>query len=224
MTLQANVAPKTISSLKSTILSPALTSHFAIKIQPPVSESFRKFITSQGRFGNYDLNKLENICLMCSDATLPGSSLYTHEVTNDYPGVTEKMVYRKQYDGYSSFMFYVDLNYEVIEFLESWVNFITNEDDRNKYENYNASYRMKFREEYAGSMAITKFERSMGAIVNTENNQAVPALTGPRLNYQFIKAFPISMDPMPVSYENSNVLKFNVNFTYLRYVRERFTK
>jgi hypothetical protein len=222
MSLQANISPKPISALKNTILSPSLTSHFAVKIVPPANDSFTKFITAEGRFKNFNLSKLDELTLLCSDAALPGSSLFTHEVTNDYPGVTEKMVYRRQYDDYSSFNFYVDLNYEIVEFFESWINYIVNENDRTKYENYSASYRMKFREDYAGSMAITKFERSMGAVINTQNT--TPSLSGPRVNYQFIQAFPISIDPMPVSYENTTVLKCNVNFTYLRYIRERLTK
>jgi hypothetical protein len=227
MSLQANVSPKTISSLKSSmLLKPAQTTHFAVKIQPPSKDnSFQNFISATGRFSGFNLSKLDEICLMCSDATLPGSSLFTHEATNDYPGVTEKMVYRRQYDDYSSFTFYVDYNYEVIEFLESWLNFIVGEDPRNKFENYSASHRMKFREDYAGSIAITKFERSMGnVVINSQNTQQTPSISGPRMNYQFITAFPISIDSMPVSYENSTILKCNVNFTYLRYVRERFTK
>lgn len=222
MSLQANISPRTIDSLKSTILSPALTSHFAVKIQLPFQQEFRNFLTSTGRFDSFNINSLDNISLMCTNATLPGSSLFTHEVTNDYPGVTEKMVYRRQYDDFSSFTFYVDLKYEVIELFESWMNYIVKEDNRESYRNYRASYRMKFRDDYVGSIGITKFERSMGAVVNTQNT--TPALTGPRLDYQYIHAFPISIDSMPVSYESSTVLKCNVNFTYLRYIRQRFTK
>lgn len=222
MSLQANISPKPISALKSTILSPSLTSHFSVKIVPPANEGFTKFIKSEGRFSSFNLSKLDELTILCSDATLPGSSLFTHEVTNDYPGVTEKMAYRRQYDDYSAFNFYVDLNYEIVEFFESWLSFIVNENDRNNYKNYSASYRMKFREDYTGSIAITKFERNIGASTNPQDT--APTLSGPRMNYHFIQAFPLSIDPMPVSYENTNVLKYNVNFTYLRYVRERLTK
>jgi hypothetical protein len=224
MSLQANISPKTISALKSSmLLQPAQTSHFSVKIQPP--SKVISFMSAEGRFTDFNLGKIDEISLMCSEATLPGSSLFTHEVTGDYPGVTEKMVYRRQYDDYSSFTFYVDYKYEVVEFLESWKNFIVGEDDRNKFENYSAFHRMKFREDYAGSIAITKFERSMGnVVINSQNTTQAPSLSGPRMNYHFIQAFPISIDPMPVSYENSTILKCNVNFTYIRYVRERLTK
>lgn len=221
--MRANSNPRTIDSLKSTILSPALTSHFAVLIKPPVE--VEKFLINPNRFETFDAGgtKLNEIMLLCSEASLPGSTLFTHEVTNDYPGVTEKMAYRRQYDDYSSFSFYVDINYEIIEFFESWMNFIVNEDNRNDYSKANVSYRMKFRDDYAGEIAITKFERDSGVVINTRQTNTIAT---PRkiLNYQFVKAFPISIDSMPVSYEGSTVLKCNVNFTYLRYVRERLTK
>lgn len=216
----ADVSPKSISQIKSTILSPALTSHFAVKIVPP--KGVVDFISNEGRINGFNLSKLDELTLLCSETTLPGSTLYTHEVTGDYPGVTEKMVYRRQYDDYSSFTFYVDLNYEIIEFLEGWKNFIVNEDSREIYRRENASYRVKFRNDYAGSIIITKFERNIGSAVNRQNNTV--SLSGPKLNYEFIKAFPISVDSMPVSYETGTILKCNVNFSYLRYVRERLTK
>lgn len=221
MVLQADISPKRISDLKSTLLSPSFTSHFAVKIVFP-KEGLKNFIAETGRFTNFNLARLDQLVLLCTEASLPGSTLFTHEVTNDYPGVTEKMVYRRQYDDYSSFTFLVDEKYEIIELFESWFNYIVNEDSRDNYMNYNASYRMKFREDYAASIAITKFERNIGAVVNSQDN--TPSLTGPRMNYEFIQAFPISINSMPVSYENSTVLKCTVNFTYLRYVRERLTK
>lgn len=225
-TLANAVKPRTIASIKNTILHPALTSHFAVRITPPSGVS--EFLDSDGRINNF-FEKLDGLCLLCSDATLPGSSLFTHEVTNDYPGVTEKMVYRRQYDDFSSFQFYVDANYDIIEMFEGWINYIVGEGDpfsRDSYRNSNASYRMKFRDSYtSGSFSITKFERNIGSVVNRQNNTIdTNSLVGPKLTYDFIRAFPISIDSMPVSYEGGTILKCNVNFNYLRYVRERLTK
>jgi hypothetical protein len=214
--LKPDVSPKTIASLKNKLLQPALTSHFAVKIVPkgPVID----FIGE--RIRGFTLSKLNELVLLCSEATLPGSSLFTHEVANDFPGVTEKMVYRRQYDDTSSFTFYVDHDYEIIEVFESWINYIVNEDSRDKFSSPNASYRMKFRDDYAGTIAIRKFERSMGAAINSGTNQ--PQLNDVSLEYDFINAFPVSIDSMPVSYEGSTILKCNVNFTYMRYVRSLY--
>lgn len=227
-TLASAVRPRRIADIKSAILHPALTSHFAVRITPP--QNVISFLNQEGRIENLT-GKLDNLCLLCSDATLPGSSLFTHEVTSDYPGVTEKMVYRRQYDDYSSFQFYVDAKYDIIEMFDGWVNYIVGEGDRfsrDAYKNPNVSYRMKFRDGekgYTGQLSIIKFERNIGSAVNTQNNTVnTNSLEGPKLIYEFVKAFPISIDSMPVSYEGGTILKCNVNFNYLRYVRTRITK
>jgi hypothetical protein len=229
-TLANAVRPRRIADLKSAILEPALTSHFAVRITPP--PNVISFLSAEGRIANLT-DKLDTLCLLCSDATLPGSSLFTHEVTSDYPGVTEKMVYRRQYDDYSSFQFYVDAKYDIIEMFDGWINYIVGEGDgdrfpRDAYKNPNASYRMKFRDGakgYTGQLSIIKFERNIGSALNRQNNTIdTNSLQGPKLIYEFVKAFPISIDSMPVSYEGGTILKCNVNFNYLRYVRERLTK
>jgi hypothetical protein len=213
MSLKGDSNPKKIKDIKATILRPALTSHFAIKIVPP--EGLIQFLQNQARFGSqFSQSFLDNLVILCESATLPGSTLYTHEVTNDFPGVTERMAYRRQYDNQSSFTFIVDQNYDIIEFLEGWKNFIVNEDNQNLFKTRQASYRMKFKNQYAGELAITKFERNLGV---KEDRQADSKI----LNYTFIDAFPISIDSMPVSYETGTVLKCSVNFTYTRYVRQR---
>jgi hypothetical protein len=213
MSLKGDSNPKKIKDIKATILRPALTSHFSIKIVPP--PDLLKFLQDQSRFGSqFSQSFLDNLVVLCESATLPGSTLYTHEVTNDFPGVTERMAYRRQYDNQSSFTFIVDQNYDIIEFLEGWKNFIVNEDNQELFKTRQASYRMKFKNQYAGQIAVTKFERNLGV---KEDKQADSKI----LNYTFIDAFPISIDSMPVSYETGTVLKCSVNFTYTRYVRRR---
>ena len=71
---------------------------------------------------------------MCCEATLPGSSLTTHEVNNDYHGVTEKMAYRRMYDETLGLTFYVDRDYKVIELIEGWMDYITGVDNKTAYE------------------------------------------------------------------------------------------
>lgn len=219
-TVKGDVNPKKIKDIANTILRPALTSHFAVKIvlppEPKNGNSLLKFLQSEGRF-NKTFNQiyLDNLVILCDSATLPGSTLYTHEVTNDFPGVTERMAYRRQYDDHSSFTFIVDQNYDIIEFLEGWKNYIVNENNQKAFKEPGASYRMKFKNDYAGTIAISKFERSLGV----EEDKPIDSKI---LNYTFVDAFPISIDSMPTSYEAGSVLKCSVNFTYTRYVREIF--
>ena len=109
---------KSVSQIKSSLLRPALTSHFEVEIPMPSSPNFRR------RLGLTDQARLN---LMCSEATLPGSNLATLDINNDYTGVTEKHVHRRVFDDRIYLGFYVDAdNYVPIRFFENWMEFSTN--------------------------------------------------------------------------------------------------
>ena len=196
-----------VSSLKSKILHVAQTSVYQVKIQPP--DPVVKFLNSSGRDVNYGLDG-ENIELMCSETNLPGSSLATHDVTNDYPGVTEKMAYRRIFDETIDFTFMVDRDYSVIEFLDGWMNYVTGDGttfSREDMVDRTAYYRMNYPEDYkSDNLYITKWEKD-----NSNSS----------MTYQFIGAFPQTIISTPVSYEASGVLKCTASFSYMRYVRTR---
>ena len=196
-----------VSDLKSRILHVAQTSVYQVKLQPP--QPVINFLNSPGIDVNYRLEG-ENIELMCSETNLPGSSLATHDVTNDYPGVTEKMAYRRIFDETIDFTFMVDRNYNVVEFLDGWMNYVTGQGStspRDEYVNPTAYYRMNYPSNYkTDNLYITKWEKD-----NSNSS----------MTYQFIGAFPLSIVSMPVSYEASGVLKCTASFSYMRYIRHR---
>ena len=193
-----------ISKIKSNLLNLAQTSVYQVKLNPtPDVINFLKsreiYYGSQGEY----------IELLCSDTNLPGSSLATHDVTNDYPGVTEKFAYRRIYDETIDFTFYVDSDYKVIEFIDGWMNYLTGEGTtavRGEYVDRTKYYRMNYPNLYkSDELYITKFEKD----------------TGNSMTYQFIGAFPVNIVSMPVSYEASNILKCTASFSYMRYIRKR---
>ena len=99
-------------------LNVAHTSVFLVKLQPPGPVA--SYLSSRGiSYGA----KGESIELACHSTKLPGHALQTHEVRNDYRGVTERMPYRKQYQDLD-FSFYVDNEYGVIEMFEGWIDYI----------------------------------------------------------------------------------------------------
>ena len=197
-----------VSDLKSRILHVAQTSVYQVKLQPP--DPVIGFLKSSGRGVNYNSDEGTNIELMCSETNLPGSSLATHDVTNDYPGVTEKMAYRRIFDETIDFTFMVDRDYSVIEFLDGWMNYVTGDGttfSREDMVDRTAYYRMNYPEDYkSDNLYITKWEKD-----NSNSS----------MTYQFIGAFPLSIVSMPVSYEASGVLKCTASFSYMRYVRTR---
>ena len=209
-----------LSKLKSKLMRPATTSHFLCQFQPPSGGAIQSFASSRaadgflGATAYTDSGGAELIELSCASASLPGSSLATHEINNDFTGVTERHAYRRQYDERSDFTFYVDSDYKIIDFFESWMSFIVGEDNLDEQVNPNYSYRMNFPKDYKTDyLYITKFEKNYNSPQKL-GEELVPT----SLTYQFINAFPISINSMPVSYEGSDVLKCTVSFTYSRYV------
>lgn len=161
------------------------------------------------RIVGYDASIQESINLFCSETSLPGTTLATHEATNDYAGVTEKMSYRRIYDDTVDFTFYIDGEYKILSYFDAWMDYITGMGSSFPLEAYTAPqayYRMNYPINYKTTVYITKFEK--------EYKQAQPAL-----KYQFIDAFPINIVSMPVSYDASELLKCTVSFAYTRYVR-----
>lgn len=195
-----------IVGLKSKILRPALTSHFEVEI--PVGAGNLKTlldaIVGSGTDGQRTLN------ISCSDSSLPGSSIATFELQNDFTGTTERYAHRRMYDDRIDFTFYVDAEkYTPIRFFERWMRFVTGESgprsDGSTLDLTKTSYhyRMNFPNDYrCEGLKIKKFERDF------KNS----------LEYTFIGAYPVSVSSMPVSYDSSSLLKCSVSMTYLRYV------
>tara|TARA_B100000925_G_scaffold83030_1_gene59132 strand:+ start:242 stop:826 length:585 start_codon:yes stop_codon:yes gene_type:complete len=187
-------SPRSIGQIKSALLNPSLTSKFSISIVPP---------TVLSSFLNNTTN--DNFNLSCSEASLPGSSLNTQEITDDRHGVTERNAYRRMYDDRIDLTFYVEgEKYTQIRYFETWINFIVGDDTRDARASRGYDYKVKFPNDYKTSMFITKFEKNHGL----------------NLTYTFIDTYPIAVNSMPLSYGSTDILKCTVSMTYLRYIVE----
>jgi len=208
------IQPVKMSKIKEKLLRPALTSHFLCEFFPPKKSrlgstlGINSFMNDREKSkfigADYSGENQEIIRLSCCEASLPGSSLATTEINNDYTGVTERHAYRRLYDDRSDFTFYVDRDYRVINFFESWISYIVGEDNATAQLGRTYNYRVNFPEFYKTDyLYITKTEKDYKGRV---------------LRYKFINAFPISINSMPVSYDSSQLLKCTVSFTYSRYL------
>lgn len=207
-----NPIKKAVADIKSQLLNPALTSNFQCWFQPP--PPVIDWIQQQADAG-YGLPYTGNdefISIACMDASLPGSNLMTHEQTNDFHGITERHVYRRDYGSGTDFTFIVDNNHHLIFFFENWMRYIVNERisvDGDYPDVYNPSMsysRVNYPRNYKSptGLYINKFERDYGESLG--------------MTYQFLNAYPISITSMPVSYESSQLLKCTVTFTYTKYI------
>ena len=202
-----------VSDIKANLLRPATTSHFEVEIPIPSALS------------NWDTGKQGKIQLMCSETSLPGSNLATFEINNDRTGVTEKHVHRRIFDDRIDLTFYVDAGlYSPIRFFEDWMALITNgtfnEDpinSRNVTEAMDSelidksyNYRLRYPNDYMADqgLKVRKFEKDHGNI----------------LEYEFVRAFPLAINSMPVSYDTSSLLKCSVSMSYIRYVVKNLDK
>ena len=207
---------KTVDDLRNTILSPSLTPYFEVQFPVP---SFLSNLNS-GSTSPYNY-----LTLLCTEAALPGNNLITFNVDNDYTGVTEKMPHRKVYDQELQLTFYVNAGddaYYPIRFFESYIAYIAGEDpsdsdslERLKGANY--FYRMSYPDEYMiDGLLIKKFEKG-GKFAPPEKDKVNPI--DKQLTYEFIRSYPTTINSMPVTYGNVDVLKCTVTYSYIRYIQ-----
>ena len=204
--------PKSLDQIKSNLMKPATTSHFDVFIAEPSGAS--DYSWSQMKKDNgIDGFSQELLHLSCSEASLPGSSFLTHEITNDFVGVTEKHAYRRGFDGTIDLTFYVmtspsNVNsaqavpnrYLPIRFFEAWMKYIAGE-KKDEVEKETYAYRMRYPKEYYGGLSVIKYERDYDTF----------------LSYKFKQVFPTAIASIPVSYDRSDLLKCTVTLSYTRY-------
>lgn len=204
------------SDLKSRILNVAQTSVYLVRIQPPPAVT--GYLNSLGF--NY-ASRGGDVELACESTRLPGQRLTTVDVNNDYRGVSEKMAYRKSFDDTTSFTFYVNKQYDVVQMFEGWIDYIAGVNRGGDYLSPYASYRMNYPDSYrSNAMYITKFEKDAGHEIQSGNPTAEDDQKF-SLEYSFVGAYPLSISETNVSYGPSDVLKYTVNMTYIRYVMSR---
>tara|TARA_B100000902_G_scaffold173930_1_gene167821 strand:- start:324 stop:1055 length:732 start_codon:yes stop_codon:yes gene_type:complete len=217
-----------VSDIKANLLRPATTSHFEVTIPIPPNTLFDKW---------KGVGKQDKINLMCSEASLPGSSLATFETNNDRTGVTERFVHRRIFDERIDLTFYVDAGlYQPIKFFEEWIDFITGaatspertefvsaQENRNELPNPEYHYRMRYPNDYiAGQgLTITKFEKDPSPSQTQDGDRQYSSA---ELKYEFIRSYPLSITSMPVSYDGSSLLKCSVSMTYVRYIIHNLDK
>ena len=202
--------------LKSRLLRNAQTSVYQVKLQPPPAVA--DFLRGNTGF-NYSqpIDGGEDVEIRCCEALLPGTSLATHDSKDDYMGITEKMAYRRMYDDTFDILFYVDHQYSVVEMFDGWIDFISGFVDQRGRADSSLSpytnYRFNYPDDYkAREISVTKFEKDINQKADGESFA---------LDYKFINAFPITITSTPVTYQESDVLRYNVRFSYMKYTRHR---
>ena len=197
--------PRRISDFKPTLTNLAQTSHYEVRFGRAVG-GLGSYLRKRGVDKRFIAGEMG---LLCSQATLPGSSLATANITGAYTGITEKFAHSRIYVPIN-LTFYVDKEYKVIKFLEHWMEYTAGgthapggrigpvtQSKSNYY------VRMQYPDDYRmEETKIMKFERDYS------NN----------LEYTFFNLFPQNLSAVQVGYDASKILTASCAFEYTRYV------
>lgn len=145
--------------------------------------------------------------LLCSEASLPGTSLATAEAKDNFMGMPQEFAHTRLYTDID-FTYLIDYDYTILRIFEGWIDYISSGSEDKEYDSIpetdnNYYRRMRYPEFYKSqSMFVTKFERDFKS----------------RIDYQFYNIFPKLMTAVPLSYGGADVLKLGVSFNYDRYI------
>lgn len=201
--------PRRISDIKPLFTNLAQTSHYQV-IFGGLPSQLRNYLARRG-VTPFFVN--ESAGLLCYNASLPTTSFKDKLVDGNFMGVQEKFAVARQYDEIS-LDFYVDSDYLMIRFLESWMEFIASgshnpiDAEAGPVSQRDANYfiRMQYPENYKCNYTkIIKFDRNYEA----------------EIEYTFVGLWPIAMSAPQLSYAQSDTLKVSVSFKYDRYIAGR---
>ena len=190
--------PQQISRILPKFQNVAQTNHYQVHFGMPSKGSLGSFLRAKGVDVRF---QLDDVGLLCSAASLPGSALATVNTVGDYQGVVERFAHTRNFTQIS-LDFYVDNEYKSLKFLEHWMEYISGASQPNQTED-SYYFRMRYPESYkSNETKIIKFERNYRQFIE----------------YKFRGLFPISLNSIRVSYEGAQVLKATCNFSYDRYI------
>lgn len=169
---------------------------------------------------------LEEISFLAYEAVLPGTSLELGQVFGDRQGLTEQFPIKKVYPPIDV-SFYIKSDYKIVTFFEKWMSLITplngSIDSPTSYFTFN------YPDKYEKLISIVKYEkdaRPYGSRLDVRPSTG-PTSNPSSVTYTLLNAYPTNIISIPVSYDQSTVLKTTVTFNYDRYafqanVRNRF--
>ena len=195
--------PQQISRILPKFQNVAQTNHYLVKFGlPRGTVNDRNSLIGHLRSKGVDTRfQLDDVGLLCSAASLPGSALATVNTVGDYQGVVERFAHTRNFTQIS-LDFYVDNEYKSLKFLEHWMEYISGASQPNQTDN-SYYFRMRYPESYKSDQTkIIKFEKNYRQFIE----------------YTFRGLFPLSLNSTRVSYEGAQVLKATCNFSYDRYI------
>lgn len=184
------------------------------RFKPSLSNYFDVFINKD--FDNINTDAENDINFLAYEAVLPGTSYETGQVFGDRQGITEQYPIKRVYPPVDV-SFYVDGDYKVLRFFESWMGAIS----PNKGKDGSTDSYVKFNYPknqsgggYETDVIITKFERDFRDKGQRLVKGGVYRMPSSNCIYTLKNAYPINIISVPVSYDQNSVLRTTVTFNY----------
>ena len=199
-------ASATETLIKEGLTNLSLTSVFAVDIKAG----------NIARALNFTTEQTQTLSLLAYEAVLPGSSYELGSVFGDRQGVTEQYPIKRIYPPVDV-SFYIKYDYEVLRFFDGWMNLIA---PLNGSGPGNSSYyKFNYPSVYECNINIIKFERNFRP--NSEKltkRGTAGGINDPKTyTYSLINAYPTNLISVPLSYDQSNILRTTVTFNYDRF-------
>ena len=204
------VTPRRISDFKPLFTNLAQTSHYLVQFGISQNAALVEYLRKRGvdpRFIS------ESAGLLVRNASIPTTAFATAEAY-DYLGITEKVAHNRQFTQ-TQMEVYVDSEYKTLKFFEHWMEFIASGSHNQSLTppaekkpeipitRKNYITRFQFPDYYkSNATRIIKFERDYKR----------------QLEYNFVGLFPMSMNEISVSYQDSQIMTVGVSFMYDRYI------
>jgi hypothetical protein len=175
------------------------------KFKPALTSTFDVYISK-----SFDDVNSEIVNFSAYEAVIPGSSYEITQVFGDRQGITQTYANKRVYPPVDV-SFYVDKDYNVIKFFERWMETI----QPNLGQRGNSYSKFNYPEStggYKSDVIITKFERQFSS--NRDSTEKTNPKEPDQIKYTLLNAYPSNIISLPVSYEQSNLLRTTVTFNY----------
>ena len=190
-------------SIANRLVGPlAQTNHFLVTFST-LTPSVESYLARYTKIRNVKEFLSRRAGILCSDASLPTSTLATAEVKDNFMGIPQQYAHTRFYTDID-FSFYIDEDYTLLKIFEGWMEYISSGSNSFARQDDQAYYRrMQYPDSYkCNNMFINKFEKNFKRT----------------LRYRFVNVFPKAINPVPVSYGAADILKVSVSFNFDRYI------
>lgn len=221
---QTTYANLDASQIKELVGNLALTNLYQVNFSA-ITEGLKKQL---GLYTDKSLDEgwiSQNAGLLCTEASLPTSSFATSEVKDNFIGVTQEFAHTRLYTDLD-LTFYVDGDYNIIQFFESWMDYISGSSEEAASKGSRNHYRrFAYPNDYKiDTLHILKFDKNNLVWGETAGKSFLSLKNNYVLQYDFINVFPKSITTIPVSYGPAELMKVSVSFNYDRYIQKRNKK